>query len=213
MNGNKSGQAEQNAREMTAEIDRITEAEVARLEAQNQLHRDGEHANNRSLNREQAGSLGSQILTYNPSRESIASTPSTNGQVLTYNPDRSSPIQQENEVIRSDERVLRQAEREEGYLEAAEHDTSINGAETAIQAQQWLADDREDIANESGLNGRYVKNLMDRNNKRITKETVNAVDKMIEDRNYHPSQLDRVATKARVEFLKDVFNRILGSRN
>lgn len=183
MNGNESGRLAQNAREMTAEIDRVTEEEVAKLEKHEQ----------QELGRQRAGSLG--------------------GQILTYNPDQKAAIRQEQSVIQSNENVRRQAERDEGYIEAARHNTGINGAETGVQAQEWVAEDKEDIANESGLNGRYVKNLMDRNNKRITKETVAAVDKMIADNEYHPSKLDRMATSARTTFLKDVFNRILGSRN
>lgn len=198
-NGHESRQAAQSAREMTAEIDRVTEAEVAKLERQNQPN----------LDRQQAGSLGSQILKRGSERDSQQDAMLHD---TSYNHEQN-VIQTERAAIYSNEQVRRQAEREEGYLEAAETDTGITGAETTVQAQEWLAEDQEDVANETGLNGRYVKNLMDRNNKRITKETVAAVDKMIVDNEYHPSKLDRMASKARTDFLKDVFNRILGSRN
>lgn len=97
--------------------------------------------------------------------------------------------------------------------QVTERDLSLVGAETNVQAQEWLAEDREDIENESGLNGHYVKNIMDKNNKHITSETVAAVERMIAQNEYHPSKLDRMANQARTEFLKNVFNRILGSRN
>lgn len=183
MNGNEMGRTVQNAREMTKEIDQVTEAEVEKLAQQAQY----------GMDRGQAGSLGSQILTHNSEDDD--------------------PVHQENEVISSNNEVRRMAEAEEGYVEAAKFDTSIVGAETSVQAKERLAEDREDISNETGMNGLYVKNIMSRNNKRITDETVAAVDHIIASKSYHPGELDEIANKARVKFLKDVFNRILGSRN
>ncbi len=56
MNGNEKG-TRQNAKEMTAEIDRLTD--MAKAEAQ-------QAEQQRGLERERAGSLGGKVLTYNP---------------------------------------------------------------------------------------------------------------------------------------------------
>lgn len=146
----------------------------------------------REFSREQAGNIG--------------------GKVLTYNPDQlANPTEQMN--IANTEHIREMTEVENGYGAQAMEKASLIGAETEIQAQERLAEDREDIANEQGLNGSYVKKIMDSNNKRITHDTVDAVDRMISRHDYHPGQLDELMTQNRTTFLKDVFNRILGSRN
>lgn len=180
MNGSESGQRNQNAREMTEEIDRAASIEVAAQNRQQQLH---------ALDRERAGNFGNRVLTYNPDLEIS------------------------NKDVLENERVREIAEAENGFARQAMENVSTVGAETKVQAQEWLNEDREDIANEQGLNGSYVKNLMDRNNKRITSETVAAVDNIISKNEYHPGQLDELMNRTRTKFLKDVFNRILGSRN
>lgn len=219
MNGNETGRTTQNAREMTAEIDRITEAEVEKL---------AQHAK-RDMDRAQASSLGGHVLTYNPDSvrqgsESILGSNLTQQMYEASQYSNSSrqqaefindgdPIRRESEIIRSNDQIRQIAEVEEGYEEAAKYNTGIAGAETAVQAQERLAEDREDIDNETGANGIYVKKLMDRNNKRITAETVSAVDRIISDKSYHPGELDETANKARIDFLQKVFNRPFGGRN
>ncbi len=179
MNGSELGQRNQNAREMTEEIDQATSIEVAQERPQ-QVN---------SLDRTQAGSFGNRVLTYNPD------------------------LEVSNKDVLENERVREMAEAENGYARQAMENVSTIGAETKVQAREWLKEDREDVANEQGLNGPYVKNLMDRNNKRITNETVAAVDDIISKNEYHPGQLDELMNRTRTKFLKDVFNRILGSRN
>lgn len=185
MNGNEAGQNVKNAQQMTEEIDRLTDLETERrFEGAEQLSPD-RHV----LNRNQAGNLGNRVLTYNPDQNET------------------------NSLDLNTERVQQIAEVDTGYSRAAMENPDLAGAETKVQSQEWLAEDREDIENELGLNGKYVKNIMDRNQKNLTAETVDVVDKIISKNNYHPSQLDEAVNSLRTNFLKDVFNRILGSRN
>lgn len=158
---------------------------AASIEAATQNRQRQPHA----LDREQAGDFGNRILTYNPDLEAG------------------------NKGVLENKRVREMAEAENGFARQAMENVGTVGAETKVQAQEWLKEDREDVANEQGLNGPYVKNLMDRNNKRITNEAVAAVDDIISKNEYHPGQLDELMNRTRTKFLKDVFNRILGSRN
>lgn len=139
------------------------------------------------LGRERAGNIGSRVLTYNP-----------------QNPQ----LMQEQE-----RRVQEMAEAENGFSAEALEQPNMIGVESKVQVAEREAEDAEDVANELGLNGRYVEGLMKRNGERITDQTVAAVDKMIAENEAHPGRLDQLANKARTTFLKDVFNRILGSRN
>ncbi len=140
------------------------------------------------MNRERAGQLGGKILTYNPNQLP------------------------EKEAYEA-ERVKEIAEIDNGYVQKDLENPNLVGAETEVQVKERLAEDREDIENESGVNGEYVKNLMERNNKRLTDEAVQMVDRVISKNEYHPNVLDREVNNYRRRFLKEVFNRILGSRN
>lgn len=155
-----------------------------------------------ALGRGRAGELGSRVLTYNPERAQQGRSDSNVGRGR--------------DGIES-ERVGRNEERRESNLEyardLAERDGDFLGAETQVQTEERLAEDREDVENELGLNGVYVKNLMDRNRKKITAETMAAVDKMIANDSYQPRELDQKMFKARTSFLGKVFGRSFGSRN
>lgn len=190
MNGNEAGQNAQNARQMTEEIDRLTDLATEEQHGHNEQTRGGES----SLNRDQASNLGSRVLTYNPERNDSRPDFSPNAGLNT-------------------ERVQQIAEADAGYQPETRVNFDPTGTETPVQSQEWLAEDREDIENELGLNGKYVKRIMDRNQKNLTAEAVEVVDKIISKNNYHPNQLDEAANSLRTSFLKDVFNRILGSRN
>lgn len=190
MNGNEAGQNTQNARQMTEEIDRLTDLATEEQHRHIEQTRGGEL----SLNRDQASNLGNRVLTYNPEQQGLRSNLDSNTDLNT-------------------ERVQQIAEADAGYQSEAKVNFDPTGAETPVQSQEWLAEDREDIENELGLNGKYVKRIMDRNQKNLTAEAVEVVDKIISKNNYHPNQLDEAANSLRTSFLKDVFNRILGSRN
>lgn len=154
------------------------------------------------LARSQAGNLGSRVLTYNSELN-----PSE-----LHNLDDHNLGAAEGQKDANVERVREMAERDDGdYAYANRED--LTGVETQTQVAERMDEDQEDVANERGENGMYVKDIMDRNNKRITKETVAAVDSFISKHEYHPGQLDALTNKARTTFLKNVFNRILGSRN
>lgn len=155
------------------------------LAANRQKNTNEREANGDALSRTQAGNLGNKVLTYNPDMQ----------------------------AERNSERVHMMAELDNGYGANGTENPLAVGEESKVQVAERLGEDREDIANEQGLNGVYVKNNMDRNNKRITNETVASVDKLISDNEYNPGKLDQLMTNARTKFLKDVFNRILGSRN
>ncbi len=137
-----------------------------------------------ALERERAGSLGNRVLTYNPQLAQEQNT-----------------------------RVQEMVETENGLSETAMERPNLVGEESKVQVAERAAEDAEDVANELGLNGRYVEGLMKRNGERITNQTVEAVDKLIAENEARPGRLDQLANKARTAFLKDVFNRILGSRN
>ncbi len=154
------------------------------------------------LTRAQAGNLGSRVLTYNPDQNLSEPNNFVNHELNTA----------EHESDANAERVREIAEHDDGDYTYANSEDLI-GVETKTQVAERIDEDREDIANEQGKNGVYVKDIMDRNNKRITKETVAAVDGFISKHEYHPGQLDILTNRARTTFLKDVFNRILGSRN
>lgn len=153
--------------------------------AANQQLKVQEGVSGREIGRSQAGNFGNKVLTYNPDAQAEL----------------------------NNERVHEMAEIDNGYGADGADNANVVGEESRLQSAERLAEDREDVANEQGLNGNYVKNIMDRNNKRITAETVAAVDKLISDNEYRPGQLDQLMSTARTKFLKDVFNRILGSRN
>lgn len=195
MNGNEWEQGKQSARELTEEIDRATNIAVEDLEKEQQ----------RELDRGQAGTLGSKVLTYNP-EASVSGV----GQVLTYNPDQA--VMPAEQRVEQSNTLVRQMAAVENYGEQVLENPVLAGAGSKRQAEERMAEDAEDLANEEGFSP-YAQNIMERNNKRITGETVARVDKMIADNNYHPAQLEEMTNKARIVFLKDVFNRIFKSRN
>lgn len=142
----------------------------------------------RALARSEAGNLGNRILTYNP--------------------------EQEAKIITDTEQVTEKTEIDNGYEVAARSgNENLVGVETGIQIKDHLEEDRDMVRTEQGDNGPYAQNIMERNNKRLTKATVAKVDRLISEKNYHPGELDEMMNRSRMNFLKDVFNRILGSRN
>ncbi len=207
MNGSEVGQNKLNAKEFSKDIDLATDLTAAELSASKAKALGLENANGvpdsqgNSLNgynptqpmsREQAGGLGNRIITFNPEQN---------------------PAEVQRDIL-DNERVQRMAEIDNGYAEAAKTNSEdLIGVESKTQAKERQEAERYILASEQGQNGQYTKNLMDRNRKRITNETVAAVDKLISDNNYHPGQLDRLLMQSRTNFLKDVFNRILGSWN
>lgn len=209
MNSGEIGQEKLNARELTKEIDHATDLAAGEL-SESKARELGQNvltnANldmsgvqtpeqnlrglemSQNLNREAAGSLGNRVLTYNP--------------------------EQAAKIVADNERVQAMAEIDNGYGEAVKSgNESLVGVESKIQTKERLQEDREMIQTEEGQNGPYARNIMERNNKRLTKDTVNNVNKLIADNNYYPGKLDELMTRSRTNFLKDVFNRILGSRN
>lgn len=154
-----------------------------------------------AMGREQAGTLGSKVLTYNLDDE-IDEREVRRGIYSTEN-------------ALNTERVREVVATENGWGQNALEgpDLETPGVESADQAAEWMAQDREDIENESGKNGRYVQQLMDRNRKRLTKETVAEMDKNINDKQNKPWELDKIMAQKRIEFLGSVYGRDFGGRN
>lgn len=178
------------AKELTAEIDRITEETAA---------------GQRTPVETSLGTLGNTVGNFGEKGYGKAGV-GENANVAQF-------LETEKRAEDSTNFIKREVEIENGYATEAMEGESTVGAESAVQAAEWQRDDDEDIANEQGLNGRYVKNLMDRNRKRITAETMGAIERMIADNETYPGRLAREANKARTDFLAGVFNRILGQRN
>ena len=193
MNSGEIGQEKLNAKATTAEIDRATDLAAEELteskaQALGIQRPEAYPEQNSNLGRAAAGNLGNRVLTYNPD--------------------------QEGKAIADTERVLRAAEIDNGYGEAVKSgNESLVGVATELQAKEHLEEDRNMLLTEQGGNGPYAQGIMERNNKRLTNATIARVDQLISENNYHPGKLDEIMSRSRTNFLKDVFNRILGSRN
>lgn len=112
-----------------------------------------------------------------------------------------------NNLENGEARVLEMVAHENG--ERAE----LSGEESELLVRERLAEDREDIDNELGRNGRYVQNIMSRNSEEITTNVMTATDALTRQTSFRPNQLDLEVAQERTKYLKNVFNRILGSRN
>lgn len=193
MNSGEVGQQKLNAKMTTEEIDRATDLAAEELteskaQALGVQQPEAQQGQGSSFGRAAAGNLGNRILTYNPNQEA--------------------------KVIADTEQIIKTAEIDSGYGEVVKSgNESLVGVATEVQAKEYLDEDRNMLLTEKGDNGPYAQGIMERNNKRLTNTTIARVDQLISENNYHPGKLDEIMNRSRTNFLKDVFNRILGSRN
>lgn len=173
-------------RERAVELGRSVDIALQELESEQQLGQE------RGVDRERAGNLGGKVLTYNPENTAMETSAERS-------------VAESNQAVREMAAI-------ENYGEQVLSNPNLAGTESELQIKERIAADQEDIANENGFSP-YAQRIMERNNERLTKETVMGVDRMIAENNFHPAQLDKKTNEARAEFLLKVFNRVFGIRN
>lgn len=162
MDNGRGGRA-MSAKELTAEIERETNAEVEDFVVEN---------TETDVNRSEMQETGRRILT----GEQVASS----------------------EIVRDEAELERPLE--------------FVGEESAIQRQERLADDAEDLVSENGDGLGFVDKIVATNQEAIARAIVPEVNKIINRKSFRPAELLSLYRQGTNKTL-GVFNRKIGGRN
>lgn len=197
---NGRGQRKLSAKELTEEIERETNANIVEM-SRNQAQQLGKMAagaehltvvNNTETdyNRGQAQRVGWQVI------EGGKSAPQgifSSGEAGT-----AAEAAAEREILR-DEAELEYPER-------------FVGQESALQEQERLADDQEDMQSEEGKGLKFVDKIVTANQEAVAQAIVPEVNKIVNRKSYRPEELAQLYRQG-VNKTLAVFNRKIGDRN
>lgn len=93
-----------------------------------------------------------------------------------------------------------------------EHPQGFVGEESNLQEQERLADDREDLASETGGGLKFVDKIVTTNQEAIAQAIVPEVNKIVNRKSFRPAELMGVYQQG-VNKTLGVFNRRIGDRN
>ncbi len=86
------------------------------------------------------------------------------------------------------------------------------GEESKIQTRERLADDLEDARNEAGMGLAFENRIVAKNQEGVAKMVAPEVDKLVGQKSFRPSDLERLYRQG-VNTTLGVFNRKIGDRN
>lgn len=95
-------------------------------------------------------------------------------------------------------------------VQELEHPLETVGEASGLQQAQYLADDQEDLESEAGKG--YVGQIVVRSQEQAVEKILPELNKVINQKNYRPSELEEIYRKGRDATLA-VFNRRIGDRN
>ena len=185
------------AREMTAEIDRMTgngdapgavDGNLA-LQPNNQASR-RENANvaqhDPRMAREQAQRVGWQVMEGGRGQAEALRTPEFD------------PMQAERELRRVEDEL----ERPDDFV----------GQTSELQNQAYLANDAEDLRDEMGEGLKFVDRIVARNQEEVAAKIAPEIDKLARQGSFRPSEVVSMYNRGTAKML-GVFNRQIGDRN
>lgn len=220
--------SEQDARALTAEIDRATEvaadrgADVVvgemttgeRSESSEKTGADlermrlrGERILGHSRADDKASNYVARVLDEVPTR-GVASNRSEGVLDAQLAADRAAVELRRNEIELANA-TTELIDDEEELVEAQ----NFVGEETPLQVRERLAADREDYLTEIGKGSPRDFKIMTANAERLTDEAVTAVQHLIKEEAVHPANLAHIKHEMTVALLKDAYSRVFGDRN
>ncbi len=216
--------SEQDARALTAEIDRATDEVVDASKTEGQR---AESSENEGAGLERTRRRGERILGHSRVGNDSEIVSSDAGRVLDTANDWGSAGSRVEGVLDTRAVVDREAVELRHDTEELVHETTeliddegelteaqnFVGEETPLQVRERLAADREDYLTEIGKGSPRDFKIMTANAERLTDEAVTAVQHLIKEEAVHPANLAHIKHEMTVALLKDAYSRVFGDRN